>query len=365
MPSKAALLAEALRAQQTAQVALAVIGAKAYAEVVVLWEEVALASGRATASAISRFVAQASRVVAVRRAQAVQVTVAHERLQRALKVGQPLELPDALDLGRPKETLSDLRTDFVQTVRDLAPGALRSGGLTDAELELGDLKSVEERPTPKGLPVMKYEPYRPPASSPDAAKQLKAERLAGLERELADIERRWEKVARQSLAASATDSAARARAAGTPEKVADTHATGGRKVGAVAASSVRGAGHEVGLATASRDRQVVGYVRVHTSFDGNGPCSFCAMMLSRGVVYKSKETAGGGIGSRYQYHPNCKCKGEAVYRGEDFESDPRFEMNRFYQKRWNRVVKNQGLKGGSALRAWRRHIEAFNRGQVP
>lgn len=59
---------------------------------------------------------------------------------------------------------------------------------------------------------------------------------------------------------------------------------------------------------ARKDPRAVGYRRVA---DGN-PCTFCAMLVSRGPVYTSERKAlsqrGGGA-----YHPHCGCTVEVVY----------------------------------------------------
>lgn len=60
--------------------------------------------------------------------------------------------------------------------------------------------------------------------------------------------------------------------------------------------------------TASADRRAVGWRRVT---DGN-PCAFCAMLASRGPMYKSRSsTIAQGEGLRY--HGHCGCTAEVVY----------------------------------------------------
>ncbi|WP_405061889.1 hypothetical protein OG474_09610 [Kribbella sp. NBC_01505] len=60
-------------------------------------------------------------------------------------------------------------------------------------------------------------------------------------------------------------------------------------------------------ATTLRDTKALGFARVT---DGK-PCAFCAMLASRGFVYKSEETAGG------QYHDRCGCFAQPMYRHDD------------------------------------------------
>jgi len=57
-------------------------------------------------------------------------------------------------------------------------------------------------------------------------------------------------------------------------------------------------------ATAGRDRRAVGWRRVT---DGN-PCAFCAMLASRGPVYRDAAAADG-----IQYHSYCGCTPEPAY----------------------------------------------------
>lgn len=56
--------------------------------------------------------------------------------------------------------------------------------------------------------------------------------------------------------------------------------------------------------TAGRDRRAVGWRRVT---DGN-PCAFCAMLASRGPVYRDAAAADG-----IQYHAHCGCTAEPAY----------------------------------------------------
>lgn len=57
-------------------------------------------------------------------------------------------------------------------------------------------------------------------------------------------------------------------------------------------------------ATSGADRKAVGWRRVT---DGN-PCAFCAMLASRGPVYRDAAAADG-----VQYHAHCGCTAEPAY----------------------------------------------------
>lgn len=68
--------------------------------------------------------------------------------------------------------------------------------------------------------------------------------------------------------------------------------------------------------TTAQDQQAIGWRRVS---DGD-PCAFCAMLCSRGPVYRSKESTQGSVlrdsrggGQGLHYHAHCGCHAEIVY----------------------------------------------------
>lgn len=62
--------------------------------------------------------------------------------------------------------------------------------------------------------------------------------------------------------------------------------------------------------TTEQDQQATGWRRVS---DGD-PCAFCAMLCSRGPVYRSAKAAGDPVaGGGLHYHSHCGCHAEIVY----------------------------------------------------
>lgn len=63
--------------------------------------------------------------------------------------------------------------------------------------------------------------------------------------------------------------------------------------------------------TAAQDDQAIGWRRVT---DGS-PCAFCAMLCSRGPVYRSRARAGDDpvAGNGMKFHSHCGCHAELVY----------------------------------------------------
>lgn len=99
------------------------------------------------------------------------------------------------------------------------------------------------------------------------------------------------------------------------------------------------------------DRVAVGYVRIT---DGN-PCAFCAMLASRGPVYKSARSAVTGpvlVNGEYKAHPRCGCTAKPVYA----KADPWPERNQQFREQWDATTK--GYSGNDALNAFRRALAA-------
>jgi hypothetical protein len=99
-------------------------------------------------------------------------------------------------------------------------------------------------------------------------------------------------------------------------------------------------GRQALLSAVQDDQRALAWLRVTAS----NPCAFCAMLASRGAVYKSEQSAG------FQAHGHCRCTAAAVFS----ENDAGFiAQNNLLQQEWKRVTK--GHSGKYALRAWRRY----------
>lgn len=60
------------------------------------------------------------------------------------------------------------------------------------------------------------------------------------------------------------------------------------------------------IETVAKDKTALGWARATSG----APCAFCAMLASRGPVYKTKTSAGG---EGHRYHDSCNCIPEPVY----------------------------------------------------
>lgn len=105
---------------------------------------------------------------------------------------------------------------------------------------------------------------------------------------------------------------------------------------------VLGAGRDTLHGSIDADPKAHGYARV----TDRSPCSFCAMLASRGAVYRSRQTAEGK-----KYHGHCGCTAEPVY---DLAAPPPPGADKFAAL-WNESTK--GRSGREARIAFRRAIE--------
>lgn len=99
------------------------------------------------------------------------------------------------------------------------------------------------------------------------------------------------------------------------------------------------------------DMQALGWARVT---DGD-PCAFCAMLASRGPVYRTEVSAG------FQAHDHCACTAEPVYSRQAPWPGRGAEFRRLYRQA------TQGYSGRDAINAFRRAYERQQRdraGQV-
>lgn len=114
-------------------------------------------------------------------------------------------------------------------------------------------------------------------------------------------------------------------------------------------------------ATVRRSRRIVGWRRVADE----DPCAFCAMLASRGAVYKSRAVAlevgrsdriRGPRRAGQAYHDNDQCVAEPLYVGED---EPEW-VDELYQQ-WLEVTGDH--YGAAKVDAWRRYWDSREAGE--
>lgn len=94
------------------------------------------------------------------------------------------------------------------------------------------------------------------------------------------------------------------------------------------------------------DAQATGWQRVIKSAK---PCAFCALLASRGAVYKA-----GKYPPRTEYHYHCTCVAIPL-----FKSSKQHQQAQFYAALWKATT--AGKKGKDAVNAFRRALAAAQR----
>lgn len=320
--SAASLAAEAEKATIAYQIALTKLGAAVIAEALLLWRR-DMPTNSVPPAAAASWLRRVTALIMRRRTEARALARSYYRLERALRTGYTVaDLSDSTkSVG-----LNQLREEF----RTLAgPDAPTPG--EDVEIEVERIPDLDKD-----------------AASLDAAAELEVRTALG------------------NLGAANLDRKFRAIDLNKPGTEVDTDRqkahdeAGARQAAAAERIALNGARGELWNAT-SRDKRAVGYIRLSRT---GTPCGWCAMLISRGPVYKSERSATTPEG--YQdgdlYHDNCHCYAVPVWTRADWQSNPLYALNREYQELWPKVTK--GLGGDAALTAWRRFIRTQQRAQA-
>ncbi|MFY1688171.1 hypothetical protein [Plantactinospora sp. WMMB782] len=319
-------------------VAMNRIGAGTLAESLVSWEQDVPLAGAAGAGA--RWLTRRVRSVMAQRRRAHRLAVAYYRLIRALRTGRTVGPEDGTT------TLGELRGDFARLAGPL-PDRLRAGaGLNPGAPGGSDVIPVER------LDGWESDDERQERDAEDEAREaLTNLGLRNLRWKLRDVDR---------------DSPAEKRDADREE----AHRKAGRRQAAASERIALNGGRGKVWDLAGKDKRVLGYIRVSQT---GTPCSWCAMLISRGPVYRSRESGSVlSAGSRsvrkgtYEegdlYHDNCKCTVEPVYSREQYKEGSLYALNREYEELWPKVTK--GLSGKAARRAWRRFFYTQERARA-
>src|SRR5690606_39139352 len=176
----------------------------------------------------------------------------------------------------------------------------------------------------------------------EAEERIEAEAEAEIERHLAalgpaNMERKLEDI---DTSAPADD---------VDRRREEAHAQAGARQAAAAERAAMNGARSTVWNHSERDRRVIGYIRLSRT---GTPCGWCAMLISRGPVYRSKRSAEYADGDKY--HDNCHCYAEPVFSREQYGSSSLYELNRRYEELWPKVTR--GLSGKAAVSAWRRFI---------
>jgi hypothetical protein len=333
--------AEADRTSVAFQVALAQLGVATIEDALTLWQGV---PPTRTAAVSAAWLRRAVFLVMTRRARSRDLAMAYYRLARALRTGRTVADP-----RRPEPayvTLGTLRREFAALAGPPIPASRAPAPATAAP------EPPEEEARDEATPDESAE-----QPSDDDDDRVLVEQIEAIEREQERLERAAEDEARNALEElgprnldrKLADIDTTAPAREVDELRNDAHRRAGTRQAAAAERLAMNGARSHLWSLAQRDRRVVGYIRLSRT---GTPCGWCAMLISRGAVYKSERSATYAEGD--QYHDNCHCYAEPVYSREQYTNSSLYALNRQYSELWPKVTK--GLSGKAALSAWRRFI---------
>lgn len=266
-------------------------------------------------------------------ATALDLAQAHRRSQDALRRATETRL--LLQWARTMNARGDLRSLAEQWIALMVPYLLVMRGRSEA---LTQLHVVEVRSL-----VL---PAAPPLPDEIAADDLPEEALVA------------------SLTATAIAGTLERIGAGqSPEEALDH---GGKEAAGAGVRHALNGGRTFSANAIARDPLAVGWYRVTKE----GCCSFCAVLASRGAVYKEdsfdrSDPRFEGDGD-VKVHDHCACTKEPIYRRDQ----PVADLNRTFEELWKGVAADEDdvakgraakvgdkFSGNDALNAFRRRYE--------
>ncbi|MEO7897023.1 MAG: hypothetical protein ABIR65_06975, partial [Pseudolysinimonas sp.] len=317
---------EADAASVAYHLALTQIGVATIGDALELWSRVPPARTTAISAA---WLAQAVRLVLTRRRQSRDLAMAYYRLARALRTGTT-----AADPRRPNPpyvTLSMLRNEFA--------------ALAGSEPSQEDTKEPDGTTSP---------PAQERSAESSEEDRIPIETIDGLDRELERQEREAEAEARLVLEVLGLDNLDNKLneiddeqpASAVDELRAEAHRKAGARQAAAAERVAMNGARSTTWAAGELDRRVRGYVRLSRT---GTPCGWCAMLISRGAVYRSEKSATYADGDKY--HIGCHCYAEPIFSFDQFDGSSLTALNRRYKAEWKTHIADKGLTGKAALTA--------------
>ena len=353
-----ATASEVLALEELHQAAQARLGLAAAFLSLAEWETVSTLNAEATAAL---WLASSLRAIAAIRKMSRRLAVSYYQLTRALETGRTLGVPEG---STPRNvTLGVLRDNFREQAIDVA--SLPSTGTRSDDPDIRwfeeTLQELDSRDNSNARAIRLADvPVEPliqnlmDVEGSDDARPIQVDRFDWTEdMSLEEVERTFKDLLRKQAIEHSADKVKEIRA---DEDLATDIALDHIEVahaaaGSIGSGTVDAAGMDGGreaIENAIRKDRLVKAVARGTSSD---PCAFCAMLASRGFVYRNEKSA--GLSEEIEkFHINCHCF--PIVRFVRESELP--EMNRYFQEKWSEVTR--GLSGNEARKAWRRWIYA-------
>lgn len=304
------------------------------------------------------WMARAVRVMAAIRRKSRATAIAYLQLSSALQTGTTLGPPDGKPDATKETSLAVLRKNFLDEVQDIA-----NLGTGKVSSEDPDLRWFESQVRDRQVEAL--DEFRKITLSDtdltDLTKELKRSRSTDNDAKIIIKKFNWPEAMtndevddafRDLLRKQSVDKgnkaakAAKANGLLSPEELLveleDIHDKAGASGSGLVDMIGIQAGRDVIDFAVEKDKRIK---RVARGTSGD-PCAFCAMLASRGFVYRSEATAG------FKAHRNCHCY--AIVRWSTDSELP--ALNQYYKEQWPIITR--GYSGNDSLNAWRRWIYA-------
>lgn len=352
-----ATASEILALEELHQAAQSRLGLAAAYLSLVEWESVSALRAPATAS---EWLLKSLRAIAAIRKMSQQLAISYYQLARALETGRTFGVPEGsngdVTLGMLRKNFRDAAIDvaslpstrtrsddpdirwFEDTLKALdAKGDANSRSIRIAEVRIDpliqNLMDVEGHDDTRPITIDHY----------DWPEAMSFER----------VESAYRALLRKQAVDHSADAVKTIRAdeSLSPESAISQIEAAHEAAGSIGSGTVDAAGMQAGrevIQEAVRKDRLVKLVARGTSAD---PCAFCAMLASRGFVYRNEKTA--GLSDEVEkFHINCHCF--PIVRWVRESELP--ELNAYFQEKWSEVT--AGYSGHDAVKAWRRWIYA-------
>lgn len=327
--------------------------------------------GSITSTAAS-WISPAIRIIMAVRRKSMRLARRYYRLARAIETGSTLGLPDSMTEGT-KITLGVLREEYQEILEEIANLGTEVTA-DDPDEKFFEQKSQSDKPdpnTPQGsredlfnaVDLQAYidEWLESEANNDgdfvtvddfdwglteDESEELKQAFEQAIRKDVVEVGDRRISQIRQSNANSD---------AVVIQLEKQNQDSGSHAAGRVDRYGIN-AGRDVINFAIQQDRKV----KLVARGLGPNPCSFCAMLASRGFVYKDKSAAGtpDGDDTIKKYHDNCHCY--PIVRWVDASQLP--AANQWLQDQWATVT--SGYSGLDARNAWRRWFNKTGRDEL-
>jgi len=343
--------------EQLHQAAQARLGLAAAYLSLVEWESVSSLNAASTAA---EWLTKSLRAVAAIRKMSRQLAISYYQLTRALETGRTLGVPEG---STGEVTLGELRKNFRDNALDVAslPSTRTRSEDPDIRwfeetLRAQDAKGIRNARSVRiaDVPVDPLIQNLMDVEGHDDTRPIKTDKFDWPEAmSFEEVDKAFRALLRKQAVDHSTSAVKTIRANEdlTPDKaltqIEDVHASAG-SIGSGTVDQLGMDGGRQVINHAIRRDRLVQLVARGTSAD---PCAFCAMLASRGFVYKSEKTAYVGDDVE-KVHINCHCF--PIVRFTRESQLP--EMNAYFQEKWREVT--QGRSGSDATKAWRRWIYA-------